>query len=234
MAINTLSRFGVPGLGQNERSPVIQPIFSNRWRVLFYGFGDYENRAVYDLTRQIQTIDLPKLNFDTHTLWSYLSAVYVTSRAEWDTITVTFLDDITNSVRTKIERQAAKQQNFRDVTAARAAENYKFHMDISVLAGGGSATSQNDPNVLRTYCLAGCYLASYDDNNLDYTNAAPKTVSVTIRPDNVMVFDHNSEEMIRGMSHTEEINGRHGVLSTGIGLGTTSSTGLSFNNILSF
>ncbi|RMH13405.1 MAG: hypothetical protein D6698_14050 [Gammaproteobacteria bacterium] len=226
MAVNSLSRFGVPGLGA-ARQPVLQPIFVNRWRILFYGFGIDGGNAVYDLTRQVQSVSLPNLEFDEHTLWSYLSAVYVTSRAEWSSVDITFLDDISNTARQFIELQAARQQNFREVTASRAAENYKFEMDISILAGGGTAESDNDPNIIRTYSLSGCFLKSINDQQLDYTNSGPKTISVTIRPDNVLVRDFTGTEFIAGVSHEEEITTRRGTQSTGIG---SRIAGVSLNN----
>jgi len=52
-----------------------------------------------------------------------------------------------------------------------------------VLDGGNGA---NEPNVLETWELYGCYLTSVNYNDLNYCESAPATVSLTIRFDNAV------------------------------------------------
>jgi len=216
MSVNSLGNFGVPGLN-GDRSAVIQPIITTHWRMLTYNFGGSSEPAPYDMTRQAKKVSLPKVTFEMSTLYSYVSAVYIMTRGEWGEGSMTFVDDITNSVRRRIENQMAKQKNFFDQTMSRAGENYKFEMDIDILAGGASAGgSAADPNIIRKYCYSGCTLTNTDDGELSYDTASPKEVSVGFRYDNCITFDQNGSRM-GTYSHTEEIQSQSGALSTGAG-----------------
>jgi hypothetical protein len=216
MTVNSLANFGVPGLA-GERSAVLQPIFSNRFRALFFNFGASQEPAPYDLTRQIKTFGRPNLTFEIQTLYSYVSTVYVNSRAEWETISISFFDDITNSVMRRVQNQVAKQQNFFDQTMSRAGENYKFEMDLDVLAGGQSAGAvAADPNILQKWCFAGCQIVDTDLGEMTYDSAEAMEISMTIRYDNVIGFDQNGVRMAT-FSHNEEIQSQSGVISTGVG-----------------
>ncbi len=216
MTVNSLANFGVPGLN-GDRSAVLQPILTTHWRLLTYNFGATSEPAPYDLTRQAKKITLPSVNFEPATLYSYVSAVYIVTRGEWSEGSMTFMDDITNSVRRRVENQVAKQKNFFDQTMSRAGENYKFEMDVDILAGGASAGgSASDPNIIRKYCYAGCSLISMEDGEMSYDTATPKEITVKFRYDNCVTFDQNGNRM-GTFSHTEEIQAQAGSISTGAG-----------------
>ena len=224
MSINSLANFGVPGLN-GDRSAVLQPIFSNRFRVLFFNFGATTEPAPYDLTRQIKSISRPTVDFDIQTIYSYVSTVYVNSRAEHGTCSITFLDDITNSVTTRVENQKSKQMNFFDQTMSRAGENYKFEMDLDVLAGGASAGgTAADPNIIQKWCYSGCQVQTVDYNEMSYDNATVMEISVTLRYDNVIGFNENGGRM-GVFDHTQEIQSQSGLNSTGLGGGQNNSGG---------
>lgn len=216
MSVNSLANFGVPGLN-GDRSAQLQPIMSNRFRVLFYNFGVSGEVAPYDMTRQVKTITRPGVTFDVQSLYSYVSTVYIATRGEHNEMSVTFMDDITNSVTQRIENQKAKQQNFHDQTMSRAGENYKFEMDLDILAGGASAGgSAADPNIIQKWCYAGCMLTNIDQGEMDYENATAMLTTVTIRYDNVIGFNQNGARM-GTFSHSNEIQAQAGVGSTGTG-----------------
>jgi hypothetical protein len=216
MSVNSLANFGVPGLN-GDRSAVLQPILTTHWRLLTYNFGAASEPAPYDMTRQAKKVTLPGVTFEMSTLYSYVSAVYIMTRGEWGEGSMSFVDDITNSVRRRIENQIAKQKNFFDQTMSRAGENYKFEMDVDVLAGGATAGgSAADPNILRKYCYAGCTLVSVEDGEMSYETASPKEITVKFRYDNCITFDQNGSRM-GTFSHTEEIQSQSGSLSTGAG-----------------
>jgi hypothetical protein len=217
MSVNSLANFGVPGL-DGSRGAVIQPILSTHWRLLTYNFGATSEPAPYDLTRQAKRISLPSVSFEMATLYSYVSAVYIQTRGEWSEGTMVFVDDITNTVRRRIENQIAKQKNFFDQTMSRAGENYKFEMDVDILAGGASAGgTASDPNIIRKYCYAGCTLTSVEDGEMAFDQASPKEIAVRFRYDNVVTFDQNGSRM-GTFSHTEEIQAQAGSISTGAGI----------------
>lgn len=216
MTVNSLANFGVPGLN-GDRSASLQPILSTHFRILTYNFGAVSEPAPYDITRQAKSVTLPSVTFETATLYSYVSAVYIVTRGEWGEGTMVFVDDITNSVRRRIENQIAKQKNFFDQTMSRAGENYKFEMDVDILAGGASAGgSAADPNIIRKYCYAGCSLLANEDGDMSYEQPNPKDVTVRFRYDNVITFDQNGSRM-GTFSHTEEIQTQAGSNSTGAG-----------------
>lgn len=225
-AINSLANFGVPGQNGN-RSAVLQPILSNRFRVVFFNFGVPGEPAPYDMTRQVRMVDRPNLTFNIETLYSYVSTVYINTRAEWQSMNITFIDDITNSVGIRVQEQVAKQQNFFDQTMSRAGENYKFEMDIDVLAGGQSAgASAADPNIIQKWCYAGCQIETMNLNQLTYENATAMEITLSLRYDNVIGFNQDGIRMGQ-FSHQEEIQSRSGVSSTG--QGATGGNGVSLS-----
>jgi hypothetical protein len=216
MTVNSLANFGVPGLN-GDKAAVLQPILSNRFRALFFNFGATQEPAPYDLTRQIKRMGRPKLTYDIQTLYSYVSTVYINTRAEWNELTIEFFDDITNSVHRRVMNQNSKQQNFFDQTMSRAGENYKFEMDLDILAGGQSAGGvAADPNILQKWCFAGCQITDYDGGELTYESAEPMLITLTVRYDNVIGFDQNGLRM-GVFSHNEEIQGQSGVAAAGTG-----------------
>lgn len=222
MSVNSLSNFGTVGLS-GERSMTLQPIFANRFRVLFFNFGATYEPAPYDLTRQCFRIGRPNVTFDPITLYNYVSTTYVGNRGEWQTATISFYDDITNSVTTRIMNQIAKQQNFFNQTVSRAGENYKFELDVDVLAGGGSAGGSGDPNILQKWSYSGCWITETNMGELNMKENSNVEIEVTIRYDNVIGFDQNGL-MMGTFSHTPEISGRIGVHSTGVGQAGTGTT----------
>ncbi len=216
MSINSLVNFGVPGQG-GERTPVIQPIFANRFRVVFYNFGRPGDTAPYDMTRAVKSVGRPKAQFNEAPLHSYHSISYVTGRGEWDPIQMRFREDIDNQALERIAQQASKQMNFFDQTASRAGQNYKFEIDIDILAGGATAgTSAQDPNILQKWCLAGCWLKDYDLGELTYERAEPTEITCNIRFDNAVCYDGEGNRL-GDFDHGPEIDTRTGVFSTGIG-----------------
>jgi hypothetical protein len=216
MTVNSLANFGVPGLN-GDRSAQLQPILSNRFRVLFFNFGQPGEVAPYDLTRQVRRMGRPQVAFDIQTLYSYVSTVYISTRGEWTTVDVVFVDDITNSVQQRVQEQVAKQQNFFDQTMSRAGENYKFEIDLDVLAGGQSAGgSASDPNIIQKWCFAGCQIENMNLNELTTEDATAMEITLTLRYDNVIGFNQDGFRM-GVFSHSPEINEQAGVMSTGTG-----------------
>lgn len=216
MTINSLANFGVPGLN-GDRSAVLQPVFPFKFRALFYNFGETSEPAPYDMTRQIKKFPQPQQQNDEQTLYSYVSTVYVASRAEWQEMSIEFYDDITNSVMRRCEGQHSKQQNFFDQTTSRAGENYKFEMDLDLLGGGASAGgSVADPNIIRKWCFSGVWIKGNDYGEMDQENKTPMVIALTLRYDNVVGFDQNGVRL-GNFSHQDEIQGQQGVTSAGTG-----------------
>lgn len=216
-ALNSLSNFGVPGYRNGERSAVLQPIYSTHFRVKVENFGSFDPApSPYDITRQVKSVTLPSVTFEVATLPSYVSIVYAASRGQWEEGSMTFRDDISNGTRRRIENQIAKQKNFVDQTMALAASDYKFEMDVDILAGGGS-TGTGTANVIRRYSYVGCFLTSVDDGEMQYENSNVKEVSARFRYDNCVAYDYNGYPL-SSTSHGDYVFG-NGSLENAFSIG---------------
>lgn len=224
MSANSLANFGVPGLN-GDRSAALHPIMTHKFRGLFFNFGASGEPAPFDMTRQLMRISRPSLQFETITMWTYVSAVYLVTRGEWDQMTIVFRDDITNTVMTRVQNQISKQQNFFDQTTGRAGENWKFEMDLDILAGGASAGgSAADPNILQKWCFSGCQIVGFEGGEFSYDNANAAEITLNVRYDNVIGFNQNGFRF-GTFSHTNEIQSQLGVAATGVG----ASSGIGIN-----
>ena len=227
MTINSLVNFGVPGTAVNDRAAPLQPIMSNKFRVTFYDFGNPKAKTTYVLTQQLRSAGLPTLTFGTQTLYAYVSTVYIATRAEWSEMSIRFLDDITSGVMGFVEDQCAKQQNMFDQTTSRAGENYKFEMDLDILAGGATAgVAANDPNILRRYSYAGCFITSRNGSEMAYANADGIEFEIRIRYDNVVAFNSQGVQMGAFKDNTAT-----GISTTGIGAAAGAGVSINANSV---
>jgi hypothetical protein len=227
LTINSLLNFGVPGTASTDRAAPLQPIMSNKFRITFYDFGDTSKPVPYVMTQQLRSTNLPTLNFATQTLYAYVSTVYIATRAEWAEMSIRFLDDITNGVMKQALDQVGKQQNMYDQVSNRAGENYKFEMDLDVLAGGATAgTSANDPNILRRYSYSGCFVTALNGSEMAYATPDGIEFEMRIRYDNVVAFDGTGIRMGQ-LSDANNILQRSGTSTTGIG---SQASGVSTNS----
>jgi hypothetical protein len=226
VTINSLVNFGVPSISGQRAAP-LQPIMGNKFRITFYDFGDPGVAAPYVATQQLRAANLPTLTFGVQTLYAYVSTIYIVTRAEWGEMTIKFLDDITSGVYGIAYEQMAKQQNMFDQTTSRAGENYKFEMDLDILAGGATAGASNDdPNILRRYSYAGCCVLAVNGSEMTYENPNGIEFDMRVRFDNVVPFDNNGIQLGQ-FSDAAQIAARAGTSSTGIG--AAAGTGVTVN-----
>lgn len=227
MAVNSLSNFGVPGMS-GDRSAALQPIYTTHFRVTVFNFGE-GGRAPYDITRQVETVSLPTVSFEVIPIPSYVSIAYVASRGQWEEGTLNFRDDIASTVKRRIEYQVAKQKDFYDQTMAVAASDYKFEMDVDILAGGATARTRGDVsgNVLRKYSYAGCFFTNVEDGEMQYESSNMKKINTRFRFDNVVTHNYNGERFgILGSEFSFEAGSIENFLSAGgLSFGISSSIG---------
>lgn len=215
MSVNSLVNFGVPGQS-GERSAVLQPILTNRFRVVTYNFGTPGVVAPYDITRNVLQLARPTYTFSEIPLHSYLSTVYIAGKVEFGATKMRLSDDIDNTSSNIVQMQLNKQQNFFDQTASRAGQNYKFEMDLDILAGGASAGSSTDANIITKYSFVGCWLTNVDFGEMNYDTTERAVINMNIRFDNCITLDQNGN--IQGQfDMSPQIDGRIGDFSTGIG-----------------
>ena len=70
-----------------------------------------------------------------------------------------------------------------EMSSASSGIDYKFITRCEILDGGNGA---NEPTVLETWELYGCYLQAANYDSLAYADSAPVTVGLTIRFDNAL------------------------------------------------
>jgi len=216
MSLNSLISFGVPG-PNGERTPILQPMLSDRFRMIFYNFGDTGSTGPYDMTRAIKSCGQPTPTFGTWNVWSYMSQHKGVTRPEWGDIDVVMSDDIDNQAQRRIQQQMGKQFNFFDQTASRAGENYMFEMDIDILSGGASAGfAAADPVILRKWCVVGCSITTASQGDLSYDGSEPLTTNFSVMFNNATCFDGNGQ-LLGGFDHGPEHNARSGNFSLGVG-----------------
>lgn len=176
--VETLSKFGVPING--TRTGQLMPKIRHRFRVRVINFGPIAGGL--ELTQQVMTVNRPNVQFNAVEIQSYNSRMYYAEKANWQEITLEVRDDITNSVSKLVGHQLQKQMNFFEQTSVAAGINYKFTTLLEIMDGGNET-------VFEQWTLEGCFLASVDYQQLDYTSSEPVTISMTIRYDNATLAD---------------------------------------------
>lgn len=183
MAIATLSKMTVPlATGDSPSSQsLLMPKLQYRFRVSFQNFGN--STPTTELTKQVVDVTRPNVTFDQITLDVYNSRVYLAGKHTWEPITINLREDVNNEVQLLVGEQLQKQFDFYEQSSAASGLDYKFTTKIEILDGGNGA---NQPNVLETFELYGCYLEGATYNTLSYAESAPVTIGLTVRYDNAI------------------------------------------------
>jgi hypothetical protein len=185
MAITSLNNFGVATPSGTQ--VLLMPKLGYRFRVTLLNFAV---ESAVELTKQVQDVTRPTVNFDEIEIPIYNSRVYIAGRYEFETITLTLRDDASGQVQKLVGQQIQKQFDFMEQASARSGIDYKFTARIEVLDGGNAALT---PQVLETFELYGCFLTSATYGDLAYDNDEPMTVALDIRFDNAVQFAAGSE-----------------------------------------
>ena len=186
MAISTLSKLTVPLATDASSSTqgLLMPKLKYRFRVVLQGFGA-NGTVSTELTKQVQDITRPKINFEEIELPVYNSRVYLAGRHNWEPVTLNVRDDATGSIQRLCGEQIQKQFDFFEQSGAASGQDYKFVTVIEVLDGGNGAQT---PNVLETFELYGCFVQNIDYGDLNYTSNEPAMVTLALRYDNAIQY----------------------------------------------
>jgi hypothetical protein len=180
MAITSLNNLGVPTAGGTQ--VLLMPKLKYRFRVTLLGFGV---SAATELTKQVQDVTRPKVNFEEITLDVYNSKVYLAGKHTLEAITLTLRDDASGEVQKLVGQQIQKQFDFMEQASARSGIDYKFTTRIETLDGGNANLA---PSVLETFELYGCFVQNADYGDMNYGTNEHATVALTIRFDNMVQF----------------------------------------------
>lgn len=183
MAVSSLSRMTVP-LGSDQSANnqgLLMPKLKYRFRVLFENFGISTPKT--ELTKQVMTFDRPNVEFDDITIDLYNSKMRLAGKHTWQDVTVEMRDDASGTISRLVGEQLQRQMDFMEQSSASSGIDYKFLTRCEMLDGGNGA---NEPQVLETWELYGCYITSANYNQLDYATSDVQTVSMTLRFDNAL------------------------------------------------
>ena len=175
----TLSNFGIPGAGAG----ILHPRLKNKFRITFRNMGQLiPGTNSRDLTMQTTTLTLPNLSYEEVALHRYNSVAYIAGKHTWEPISLTVEDDITGLAATVVKNQLETQQRLigsdldgRWLNTAATGSDYKFGLVIDQLDG--------DEGVVQSWILEGCYLASADFGDRDYSASEAATITMSIRYD---------------------------------------------------
>ena len=183
MAVSSLTRMTVP-LASDQSNPtqgLLMPKLKYRFRVIFENMGVSTPRT--ELTKQVMDFTRPNVQFQEMEIPIYNSRIYLAGKHEWQAVTVNFRDDAGGQVAKLVGEQLQKQMDFVEMASAASGIDYKFITRCEVLDGGNGAST---PTVLETWELYGCYVASVDYGNLDYSASEPATIAMSLRFDNAI------------------------------------------------
>jgi len=181
MAVSSLTRMTVP-LASDQSNPnqgLLMPKLKYRFRVIFENFGVSTPRT--ELTKQVMDFTRPQVDFADIDVPIYNSTIKLAGKYSWQDITCNIRDDAGGNVSRLVGEQLQKQLDFMEMASAAAGIDYKFLTRFEVLDGGNGVA---EPVVLENWEIYGCYLKSVNYNNMDYSESAVASISMTIRFDN--------------------------------------------------
>lgn len=183
MATASLSKFTVP-LSTNQSASaqgLLMPKLKFRFRVTFENFG--VTQPTTELTKQVVDFTRPKISFEPMELHTYNSRIYLAGKPAWETVTCNIRDDAGGEVSRRVGEQLQKQFDFMEQSSAASGIDYKFITKLEILDGGNGA---NEPVVLETWEMYGCFLTNADYGDVNYATNEPVQINLTIRYDNAI------------------------------------------------
>lgn len=183
MAVASLTKFTVPLATDQSASSqgLLMPKLAFRFRASFEGFGVGSNRV--ELTKQIVSFARPTVSFGDIVVDIYNSKVKLAGKPEWGDVSVVLRDDAPGNVTKLVGEQVQKQFDFMEQSSAASGIDYKFITRLEMLDGGNGV---NEPTVLETWELYGCYIQSAAYGDMNYSSNEPVQITLTLKYDNAV------------------------------------------------
>jgi hypothetical protein len=183
MSVGSLTKFTVPLATDQSSSTqgLLMPKLAYRFRVSFEQFG--VSQPVSELTKQVMDVTRPQVQFGDITIDAYNSKIKMIGKPEWQDVTVNLRDDAAGNVSRLVGEQLQKQFDFMEQASAVSGFDYKFITRIEMLDGGNGV---NQPNVLETWEMYGCFLQQVQYGEMNYATNDPVKVQLTIKYDNAV------------------------------------------------
>ena len=158
---------------------LLMPKLRYRFRVMFENLG--VSTPTTELTKQVVSFARPNLTFEAITLPIYNSTLKLAGRHSWADVAVEIRDDASGNVSKLIGEQIQKQMDFLEMSSAASGIDYKFLTKLEMLDGGNGA---NEPVVLESWELYGCYIVSADYGPMNYGTNEAVAITMNISYDN--------------------------------------------------
>jgi hypothetical protein len=200
MAVSSLSKMTVPLASDQSASTqgLLMPKLKYRFRVMFENFGS-PGEPVTELTKQVMDFSRPTVTFEQIDLPIYNSTIKLAGKHSWGDVSVNLRDDAGANVQRLVGEQLQKQLDFLEMASASAGIDYKFLTKFEVLDGGNGA---QEPVVLESWELYGCYLKEVNYNDANYADSAAMTITMSI------AFDNANQIVGGGVGSTGSLVGR--------------------------
>ena len=181
MPVSSLQRMTVPLASDQSASTqgLLMPKLKYRFRVMFENIG--VSKPTTELTKQVISFSRPNLQFEQIDIPIYNSTLKLAGRHSWNDVSCEVRDDASGNVSKLIGEQFQKQLDFLEMSSAASGIDYKFLTKFEILDGGNGA---NEPVVLESWELYGCYLKQADYGSMNYSENAAVTITLTIAFDN--------------------------------------------------
>ena len=172
------AQYGIPMDGLTPRDTTIQPKLRFKFRIRFVNFGGLESASyAFDSTQQAISVSRPKIAFEFAELGTYAGTIKVFNRPKFEAISITFRDDVANSLSSAIASQLQKQYDFNEGRYAVSGGAAKFTLIIESLDG------VNEVRAVDAFRLEGCFIDNADFGSLDYRESASNEITTSITYD---------------------------------------------------
>lgn len=191
MSISRVDKYGVPISGStDERMPLSQPKFVNRFRLFLVDFGMTNEAAMREqgdtisnnnrqdrinaniVTSMTESFNRPTLSFGTQEATSFIGRSRYSGRLRHETFSFVLRDDINNAVISKLYAQAKKQvYKFHPITSNMIKSPYmgintKFTCVLQLMDGKTNHKS------LETWTFSGCVIDNIETTPSTYEDGA--------------------------------------------------------------
>jgi len=184
MPSSSLNKMTVPLASDQSASTqgLLMPKLRYRFRVMFENLGA-NGAPTTELTKQVVSFARPNLSFEPITLPIYNSTLKLAGRHTWADVAVEIRDDASGNVSKLIGQQIQKQMDFLEMSSAASGIDYKFLTRFEIL-DGGNGNGANEPVVLESWELYGCYIVSADYGPMAYGTNEAVAITLNISYDN--------------------------------------------------
>jgi len=181
MPSSSLNNMTVPLASDQSASTqgLLMPKLRYRFRALFENLG--VSTTTTEVTKQVVSFARPNLSFEQITLPIYNSTLKLAGRHTWQPVQIVVRDDAGGNVSKLIGEQIQKQMDFLEMSSAASGIDYKFQTTLEVLDGGNGV---NEPVVLESWQLYGCYIQVADYGPMAYGSNEAVEITMTIEYDN--------------------------------------------------